>query len=129
MEKLIPMVDFVLEAHEACVSSTFDNYRYAKFLKQPINIGMFIPCDEDGNVLEEPDSVGVGNQFYYERALDQYQQAKERVLFEGFEIDEFNMLHHKETGIRYDLATVYTIEDIIHSEPTLTASAQKQIGL
>ena len=27
---------------------------YANFLKQPLNIGMFVPCDEDGNVLEEP---------------------------------------------------------------------------
>lgn len=28
--------------------------RYAKFLKQPIELWMFVPCDEDGNVLEEP---------------------------------------------------------------------------
>ena len=31
------------------VRTNFDN-----FLKQPLNIGMFVPCDENGNVLQEP---------------------------------------------------------------------------
>ena len=27
---------------------------FDKFLKQPLNIGMFAPCNHDGNVLKEP---------------------------------------------------------------------------
>jgi hypothetical protein len=100
--KLIPMTDFVLEQwdgvfeiypfKEMCVKC----YDYANFLKQTLELWMFIPCDEEGNVLEEP-------KFHYtEQALRQlrgydleialtvnkkvseYQQAKERCLFDGF---------------------------------------------
>lgn len=41
MEKLIPMVDFVLEAHEACVSSTFDNYRVKNGIGISLNSFIF----------------------------------------------------------------------------------------
>ena len=30
-------------------------FKYAKFLKKPLKLEMFVPCDEDGNILEEPD--------------------------------------------------------------------------
>ena len=76
MKKLIGMVETVPE------------HPHAKFLQQIPTLGMFVPCDEEGNVLEEPDSIGVGNEFYYERALDQYQQAEQRVIFEGWELNQ-----------------------------------------
>lgn len=98
--KLISMVDFVLEQNES-IKSDMIGYgefidkvvKYAKFLKQPLTLGMFVPCDESGNVLKEPErwldflkypESFDGNKEWYD--LYAYQQAKERVLFEGFEV-------------------------------------------
>ena len=65
---------------------------YANFLKQPLTLGMFIPCDKEGNVLEEPDckedyyrdANGLAYNYFEDRK--KWLEAKERVLFEGFEI-------------------------------------------
>lgn len=63
---------------------------YDSFLSQPIKLGMFVPCDDDGNVLTKPsfecdcrsvfDTEMCGN--YFE--CEEYNKAKEKVLFEGF---------------------------------------------
>ena len=69
--------------------------RYKNFLKQPLQLGFFVPCDENGNVLKEPkrwndylqfpDSFD-GNKEWGE--LYNYELAKEKVLFEDcVEID------------------------------------------
>ena len=50
MKNLISMVDFILEQHEQCISSTNATYKYANFLKQPLELWMFVPCDENGDV-------------------------------------------------------------------------------
>ena len=62
--KLISMTSFVLNKRKELLRhSEYKNdlenyanivYNYANFLKQPLNLGMFVPCDEDRNVLEEP---------------------------------------------------------------------------
>ena len=67
---------------------------YDDFLEQPLKLEMFVPCDEEGNILEEPkrwedylqypDSFD-GNKEWGE--LYDYQQAKEKVLFEGIDLD------------------------------------------
>ena len=64
MQKLISMTDYVLErsdksSSQYTIAETFKNgakitneiFEYAKFLKTPLNISMFIPCDKTGNVL------------------------------------------------------------------------------
>ena len=62
---LIPMTDFVLRINEIEkeIDQFFDSWRmkqlriienYAKFLKQPLKLEMFVPCDDDGNILENP---------------------------------------------------------------------------
>ena len=58
------MTDFVLEQNEKIKKEKYgiESYystmqvsiNYANFLKQPLNLGMFVPCDKIGNVLEEP---------------------------------------------------------------------------
>ena len=60
---------------------------YGNFITQPLTKGMFVPCDEDGNVLREPNGFSDNdiNAGQTESYSQQYQQAKERVLFEGFE--------------------------------------------
>ncbi|AGO47644.1 hypothetical protein Phi17218_111 [Cellulophaga phage phi17:2_18] len=71
---------------------------YAKFLSQEIKLGMFVPC-KDGAPLSEsinPKSIepqpNFGQEDYDElvRVYNEYQEAKEKVLFEGFELTEKN---------------------------------------
>lgn len=92
--KLIPMSDFVLS-----LTSEYDykgiarkSVQYAQFLKQPIELWMFVPCDEDGNVLEEPykymdiQTIGSMNSFATEQECsdsEAFHKAKEKVLFEN----------------------------------------------
>ena len=89
------MREFTLEMYEQidCVHRFQDvTYKYAKFLGQKPTLGMFVPCDEDGNVLEEPKNfkewcVKALNTTY-DLDLSKYeiyQQALSRVVFEGFE--------------------------------------------
>lgn len=50
-------------------------YKYNNFLKQPLELRMLVPCDEEGNVLKIPamySSIGI---------QEKYQKAKERVLY------------------------------------------------
>ena len=91
--KLQSMTDFVLH-FDTCKVFPKEMYfkikKYANFLKQPLQLGFFVPCDENGNVLEEPkrwndylqfpDSFD-GNKEWGE--LYNYELAKERVLFEN----------------------------------------------
>ena len=65
---------------------------YAKFLSRPLELWMFVPVDQNGKILSEPQMVEKRLGFdeveidynYAEVVL--YKQAKERVLFEGFEV-------------------------------------------
>lgn len=55
-----------------------DVWAYTYFITQPLTKGMFVTCDENGEVLRVP--TGIDFQEY----LEQYQQAKDRVLFDGW---------------------------------------------
>lgn len=82
MKNLISMTDFVLEQLEINQStSEFKEVvvKYTNFLKQPLELWMFVPCDEDGNILEKPREFK--NKF---STFEKYQQAKEKCLFERF---------------------------------------------
>lgn len=169
--KLIPMTDFVLELANQKVDKDqaviklamlADKYiLYAKFLKQPLKLEMFVPCDEKGNVLEDPLDVSClkygsctcGEEDYNDCRdwKHELRIAKEKVLFEGFEVFE-DMYHStKRTFIRNKrkiLISVYNkfqyhdgkieetnplfinhkiIEDLIKYDLTLTPSAIKKI--
>ena len=93
---LIPMTDFVLEQLNEQNSRTkpmrevFNSLeKYATFLRQPLKLEMFVPCDEKGNVLEEPQMRPVKISFdeedmdYDAQELYDYIKAKEKVLFEN----------------------------------------------
>jgi len=157
MEKLISMTDFVLEQMkntETLKNNFVKTAAYAKFLKQPLELWMFIPCDQYGNVLNEPDSNkftmdNVESFAIFREQLSYYKQAKERCLFEGFEFTEsqkFSTVNkiknsvHWYTKDRLYLTTkkedgyhsyfqLFTVEDLIQCEIRLTKTAQKQIGL
>ena len=121
---------------------------YAMFLKQPLKLEMFVPIDQKGNVLEEPifhepnNENEIGN---YQILIDEYDEAKEKVLFEGFElvrfIDKENpcyVVSNGENEVTFHIGLynfskgvnfAKTIEDLIHIQPILTESAIKQIVL
>ena len=95
---LIPMTDFVnnvgnIENYPSHENALYWIYNYATFLKQPLKLEMFVPCDEDGNVLEEPKIEEEYVDEHTTQIFAQYQydldKAKEKVLFEGFKIYDY----------------------------------------
>lgn len=67
--------------------------KHALFLKSELKLEMFVPCDEDGSVLEEPIiSEHLLDRFSQQPVKSEntpeayrYRKAKKRVLFKGFE--------------------------------------------
>ena len=135
--KLISMRDFVLEQdNKASLGGTYDKIvRYANFLKQPLTLGMFIPCDEKGNVLENPKrkvlelSDGTCGYVTNINAFDKYLQAKERVLFEGFELKDGFIIMSDKQFLDTSKLKNKTVENLINQHYTLTESAIKKLGL
>ena len=125
MKKLIEIIDYIIEQHEQCISSTSKTYNYAIFLKQPLELWMFVPCDEDGNVLEVVPYYADGVE-----KVNEYKKAKERCLFEDCIYDEEMQVIRKDCGI--DLFYIpkpelFTIETMTNYDLTLTQTAIKQI--
>lgn len=102
MKTLVSMTDFVISQikTESTVNDSFKKYladirNYALFLKQPLTLGMFVPCDEKENVLEEPKGFnewhkwGISSKLEHSEIIDcqKYWKAKEKVLFKGFEVN------------------------------------------
>ena len=140
MKKLISMTDYVLERSlkdisEYTITEAFKDgakvmneiFNYAKFLKQPLKLEMFIACDDEGNVLEEPEQFQEWlNSDHYFNASESichqcrmFQQAKEKVLFEGFDLQTAN----------FWLYAQETIEDLIYYDLQLTENATKLFRL
>ena len=124
------MTDFVLKQmnevmldRTGAVCARLGNY--AQFLKQPLKLGMFLPCGDMGNVLSDPGLIPS-----YE--LEQYRKAKERVLFSGFDIisieDNCLYIHTDECSFCV-LFKDESVDDYVNHGLTLTPTALKQIGL
>lgn len=129
--KLISMVDYVLHESKSVNHPKTVNkiISYANFLKQPLELLMFVPCDEDGNVLEEPIFPFRNDNDYQCTVI--YNQAKERCLFEDCIYDEEMKVIRKDYGI--DLFYIpkhelFTIETMTNYDLTLTQTAIKQIS-
>ena len=100
---------------------------------------MFVPCDEEGDILEEPTNyenrlLNMMNE--YNDEVYTYYQAKVKVLFEGIEFRTnggVNFLTIKEdTFAFFDFNVKFknlTIEYLIQYDLQLTENAVKQIGL
>lgn len=140
MEKLISMTDFVLEYSNTHKATKLEFHsmarRYAKFLKKPLTIGIFIPTDLHGNVLEEPVAEKL---FHHKRTVDystelkEYREAKGRVLFEGFKLYKeksgLTKVFNSESNIELYLPNNNKVERLAFGKIVLTESAKKQIGL
>ena len=138
------MTDFVLH-FDTCKVFPKEMYfkikKYANFLKQPLQLGFFVPTDLENNILPEPQMRPERNSFdeedvdYDAQELYEYIEAKKRVLFKGFE------LYNDENTIRYnnifiekqDFKKGLIIESLKSYCSTtsieLTDSAIEQIGL
>ena len=87
--KLIKMSDFVLEKNILDEKEIKQIINYANFLQQPLKLEMFVPCDDDGNTLEDPKPIHtygleVDDYEYDDLEVENYEKAKEKVLFEDF---------------------------------------------
>ena len=141
--KLISMTDFVLEVlnrdfpyNEVKILTQMSNY--ANFLKQPLKLEMFVPCDDEGNILEEPKNMadaildGDSGKDWANKSV-KYEEAKEKVLFEGFIpciTNNIQSVYHEKTTVFFELRDGKNIESISRSgKIQLTPTALKQIGL
>lgn len=140
-QKLISMSDFVLQVvqtpntNEAiCWEQTEARlnkiYQYALFLKQPLTLSMFVPCDLDGNIFYEPKKIdgSIAMAAYY-KTLNQYKEAQNRVLFADLvfeKITPFGMTFILNDKILFFDCEDETIEDLIEHNLTLTETALKQ---
>lgn len=164
---LISMVDFVLELNKIELKNGLHNHisdafyfstsciKYAHFLKKPLKLEMFVPCDDEGNVIEKPlpsdydnyDYIEGGNIVDYEsysEALEEYSSFKDKVLFNGFELVEKEEVYDSIRGIWIDLESRAfqiegslgvgcgnlideTISDLVYLNLILTDNAISQI--
>lgn len=137
MEKLIRMTDFIVEQIKAKVgdepstSKSLEKIKkYAEFLRQPLTLGMFVPCDRDGKPLEEykksaeeetADNIAQCRVISLEEI--KWIKAKQEVLFGGFEWDgdcaTNSFFSIDDEYVSYG----WTIEDIIDWNLRLTENA------
>lgn len=144
-KKLIPLSDFVLEQNKRLEKSgwqsTVENsleliFNYAEFLKQPLKLEMFVPVDKHGVVLEplrfccnssDCGCMGMPVNVNSQEEIDEYYEALEKVLFEGFE-QKGGLSVAKAICQTYQLIEDLTYKKIPLVNLTLTPSALKQIG-
>ena len=123
--RLKSMTDFVLEnSKEPYVEGTKykDIVSYAHFLKKPLKLGYFIPCDKNDVPLEEPKKLNFKNDDDLEDYCFKYSIAKQRVLFEyQWEFKSWDSSDMENSRI----------EDLLSDELTyiLTETAIKEIGI
>ena len=122
---LIPMTDFVLEqlneqnSRIKPMREVFNSLeKYATFLRQPLKLEMFVPCDEEGDVLEKPEDYEkrLPNMMTeYNDEIYRYEQAKEKVLFEGFEpYEDYECAKYEDVYIDEEVCDgKFTVEDLI----------------
>ena len=126
MKNLISMTDFILEQHEQGISSTNASYKYANFLKKALELWMFVPCDENGDVLEVVPYYADGIE-----KVNQYKKAKERCLFDCFKSIPFsNSVRKGNYIIDFNYTENINIESLLHHDIVfeLTQVALKQLS-
>jgi len=146
MKKLISNTSFGfylrgLDLNDHKYTELRDNFDM--FLSQKLEIWMFVPCKSvDGIwvILEEINEEYPNNIEYFEE-IKEYQEAKERCLFEGFEVvSNTNFvtiwqlngkyLNWDKKDNHFTFFSGFNIEKLMQDfDLKLTATAQKQIGL
>jgi len=157
MKKLITMTDFVLQLHsqknyETAGIGGLENWvyaelTYAQLLQTPRELGMFIPCNSDGEPMEKPKGFDEWTDKPYTKQLHQewiklvqdYYKALDSVLFEGWDVDirEFGttismndiFISIRDGYWELDGNEVKTIEDLIKIGLQVTDTKAKELGL
>jgi hypothetical protein len=142
--KLIKMTDYISQKRDIIDEEMSNEDRltilqcifdYSKFLKTPLKLDMFIPCDEKMNILKKPknkSNLGSGKTdsvelLKYENKLRDYSFALSKVLFKDFHLhkdDEDNFKKCVATpGFVLPFEVLYTmkIEDIVDNDIKLTS--------
>ena len=101
---------------------------YANFLKKPLKLGYFIACSEMDNPI-----IFYGG-IPSKKKLELFEEAKQRVLFEGFEYDKENDWVTYNEFARFFVSELQNgkVEDLfklIKDEITLTETSIKEIGI
>ncbi|WP_180564229.1 hypothetical protein [Chryseobacterium sp. JV274] len=131
---------------------------YTKFLKQPLKMGMFLPMDKHGVILEplqlccnssDCGCMGMPVNVSSQEEIDEYYQSEYRILFEGFRskpalnevfndslkltiyLERFQFMNVHENGLGGGDLIGNTIEALAHAYLgiELTPSALEAIGL
>lgn len=157
--KLISMTEYVIEQGTIDIKGNTpvdrvgryvnNTMNYAQFLQQPLTLGMFVPCVDGVPILhpiiktihsDDCECIRCVKMYKnYSIQENQYQQAKEKVIFEGFEcVDKYpEYISVTQNGTRrflvingeFETYGNNNIESIVKFNPTLTKSALKQINL
>ena len=152
MKILISMTDYVLKLnteypkgkslHNTDWSKEFEQFSklvisYAGFLKQPLKLEMFVPCDEEGNVISKFYSEKENaKKLTFSQLSNQYQIAETKVLFEEIEFRKNGGVNFLtidgDTFAFHDFNIKFkniTVESLVQYNLQLTENAIKQIGL
>lgn len=145
IKTLIPLSEFVSKIDEICHIEVHEMshdhegrqleliIKYNNFLLQPLNIGMFVPADEDGNIINDPCKHNRYCADFCQGSCNQeYHEAKSRVLFEDWNYSEESgsiwfKLAKSEWFIDVDDMEKSNIEELLGDEISLTEQALKQI--
>lgn len=111
-------------------------YKYAEFLDKKVSVDMFVSCDINGGILQEPSFHEPKNENEigsYQELIDEYENGKENILFNGFSFlnnypDFWLKSDNSEIRIYWDLEDLkwrfaekdYTINDLIQHNLELT---------
>ena len=109
-------LNFELEKSDLTPTEKWEqSLKNTHFISQQPKLGMFIACDKDGNVLEEPIETIGGVEEYSKK----YQQALSEVIFDGFihtsTIDNLVYLYNEKITLIFDTATNEIEYDTLNS--------------
>lgn len=152
--ELISTTEFVLNQ---CKIRDLDNYydesdeyfnrceKYANFISSKLELGMFIACDLEGIVLEEPKNfhaffAGMSSQDFNFNIADcvNYKHALDKVVFDDFELDYDTIVYNKYFRIWFTEGKAYlnntytqleSVEDLISHSLELNSNGIKKLGL
>jgi len=137
--KLISMTEFVLDTKQKLeIGKDFVEVvcNYASFLIQPLTLGMFVPCDEDGNVLEDPcKKNSYCADFCQGRCQENYNESIDYIFFYNYSVKKqkdyyiVSDSHGRNVWLSWNKSK--TIESLVNeiTEVTLTPNAIKQLKL
>jgi hypothetical protein len=144
--KLIKMTDYISQKRDIMDREMSNQDRltilesilhYSNFLKTPLNLGMFIPCDEKFNILKQPNHYRryVSKDYLNENPkmsekwvekCEEYKKAESKILFKDFYLfidkeDNFEKYVANE-GFVLSIESLYTmkVEDIADNNIELT---------